>query len=129
MSIFDKKKVSGITEKVLRMVLEASKDAYPNEFAAGMREIDGIISELIMVPGTVSGPRSALLRLNNLPIDYSMVGVVHSHPSPNIHPSSNDLNMFGRYGRVHIIVGIPYDMNSWQAYDYQGKEIELSIIR
>ncbi len=129
MSILGKKKITGITEKVLRMVLEASKDAFPNEFAAGMREIDGIISELILVPGTIAGPRSALLRLHNLPIDYSMVGVVHSHPSPNIQPSSHDLNMFGRYGRVHIIVGVPYDMESWQAYDYDGKKIELPIIR
>ncbi len=129
MSILGKKKIVGITEKILRMVFEASKDAYPHEFAAGMREIDGIISELILVPGTISGPRSALLRLHNLPIDYSMVGVVHSHPSPHIEPSSNDLNMFGRYGRVHIIVGMPYDMSNWQAYDYDGKKIDLPVIR
>lgn len=129
MSIFGKKKIIGITEKILRMMFEASKDAYPHEFAAGMREIDGIISELILVPGTIAGPTSALLRLHNLPIDYSMVGVAHSHPSSNISPSPNDLSMFGRYGRVHIIVGYPYDMDSWQAYDHNGKKIDLPVIR
>ncbi len=128
MSIFSRKKIKGITERLLRMILETSKDSYPNEFAAGMREIDGIISELIMVPGTVTSHHKALLQLHHLPIDYSMVGIVHSHPSPNIHPSQNDMIMFGKYGRVHIIVGMPYDMNCWQAYDYNGKEIELSVL-
>lgn len=128
MSIFGRKKIIGITERVLRMVMESAKDAYPNEFAAGMREIDGIISELIMVPGTVTNHRKALLKLHHLPIDYSIVGVVHSHPSPNITPSREDLTMFGRYGRVHIIVGMPFDMNSWRAYNYDAKIIDLPVL-
>ncbi len=126
--MFGKKKVKGITKRTLGMIMECAKDAHPREFAAGMREIDGLISELILIPGTISGNRSALLRLHNLPIDYSMVGVVHSHPSHNISPSSQDLNMFGKYGRIHIIVGWPYDENSWKAYDWGGKEISLEVV-
>ncbi len=128
MSLFARKEIKGITDRTLSMILESSKDAYPNEFAAGMREIDGIISELILVPRTITSHSKALLQLHHLPIDYSMVGIVHSHPSSNIHPSQNDMIMFGRYGRVHIIVGMPYDMNSWRAYDYNGKEIELPLL-
>lgn len=37
MSIFSQKKVEGITRRVLNMILESSKDAYPNEFACGLR--------------------------------------------------------------------------------------------
>ncbi|MFO8109794.1 MAG: Mov34/MPN/PAD-1 family protein [Thermoplasmata archaeon] len=123
-----KKKIKGITKRTLKLIMECAKDAHPREFAAGMREIDGLISELILVPGTISGNTSALLRLHNLPIDYSMVGVVHSHPSSNISPSGKDLIMFGKYGRVHIIAGWPYDENSWKAYDWKGKETPLEVI-
>lgn len=123
-----KKKITGITKRTLKMIMESSKDAHPNEFAAGLREIDGIISELILIPGTVSGPMNAILKLNQLPIDYSIVGIVHSHPSPNTSPSPEDKNTFGRYGRVHIIVGYPYDMDSWQAYNYNGDKIDLEVL-
>ncbi len=129
MSLFGKTEIKGITERVLKMISESAKDAHPNEFAAGLREIDGVLSELILVPGTVSGPRNALLRLNTLPVDYSIVGVVHTHPSRNPSPSKEDLTMFSRYGRIHIIMAYPYDLDSWQAYDSTGKEIDLEIIR
>lgn len=124
-----KKKITGITERILKMIIESSKDAYPREFAAGMREIEGVISELILVPGTISGPSSAILKLHSLPIDYSIVGIVHSHPSPNVSPSQEDLILFGKYGRVHIIIGLPYDMDSWQAYDWNGRKIELEVLK
>ncbi len=128
MSLFGGKKIRGITERVLSMISESAKDAHPNEFAAGMREIDGVISELIMVPGTVSGPVSAILKLNNLPIDYSIIGVVHTHPTPNFSPSDEDIEMFGKYGRIHVIMSYPYDLESWQAYDSTGDEVELEVI-
>ncbi|MFP4051335.1 MAG: Mov34/MPN/PAD-1 family protein [Thermoplasmata archaeon] len=127
MSLFKRKKIKGIREHTLNMVMESSKDAYPNEFAAGMREIDGIISELILVPGTISGPMSAILKLHSLPIDYSIIGVVHSHPGPSCSPSDEDLEMFSRYGRLHIIVCQPFDLNSWKAYNNSGDEIELEV--
>ncbi|MBS3816951.1 MAG: Mov34/MPN/PAD-1 family protein [Candidatus Thermoplasmatota archaeon] len=128
MSLFGEKKISGITKRVLSMFSESAKDSHPNEFAAGLREIDGIISELILVPGTVAGPVSAILKLHQLPIDYSIVGVIHSHPTPSYEPSQEDFSTFGSYGRVHIIMAYPYDMDSWQAYDSTGKKIELELI-
>ncbi len=109
--------------------MESAKDSHPNEFAAGMREIDGIISELILVPGTISGSQSAILQLHNLPIDYSIVGVVHSHPTPNFSPSEEDIEMFGRYGRIHVIAAYPYDLDSWQAYDQTGNVVELEVFK
>ncbi|MFP4002052.1 MAG: Mov34/MPN/PAD-1 family protein [Thermoplasmata archaeon] len=128
MSLFDRKEITGITERVLTMIAESAKDSHPEEFAAGLREIDGIISELILVPGTVSGPVSAIMRLNNLPVDYSIIGVVHTHPNGSASPSQKDMNMFGRYGRIHIIMAYPYDLESWKAYDSTGKEMDLEII-
>ena len=82
-------KVDSITRKVLRMILEASKDAHPNEFAAMLRADGTTITELVLVPGTVSGNSHAILRTHMLPIDFSVIGTVHSHPSPSARPSMN----------------------------------------
>ncbi len=128
MGLFSNKKIEGVTARVLSLFSESAKDAHPAEFAAGMREIDGIISELILIPGTVSGPGSAILRLQTLPVDFSIVGVIHSHPSPNFNPSREDIITFGKYGRVHIIMAYPYDLDSWRAYDSTGKKLDLTLI-
>lgn len=123
-----KKEIRGISKRTLKMIMESAKDSHPNEFAAGLREVQGVISELILVPGTVSGPMNALLKLHSLPIDYSLVGIAHSHPSPSFSPSTQDLNMFGKFGRIHIIVSYPYDMSSWQAYNWKGEKIDLEVL-
>ena len=122
------KKVSAITSKVLKMIFAASKDTYPNEFACVLRADDGVITEVILVPGTVSSERYAILKRYMLPVDFSMVGSAHSHPTPNNRPSDEDLNLFQNTGDVHIIVGYPYDMNSWQAFSREGHKIELKVL-
>ena len=59
-----------------------------------------------------------------LPIDFSIIGTVHSHPSPVPRPSAADLHLFEKFGSVHIIVANPFDELSWKAYDYMGNELE-----
>ena len=122
------KKVYGILRKTLRMILEASKDTYPKEFAAILRAEEGIITELLLLPGTISGDVHATFRLHMLPVDFSVVGTVHSHPSGNYHPSDADRNLFSHFGRVHIIAGSPYAETTWQAYDHNGMPRPLEIV-
>ena len=86
------------------------------------------IVELILLPGTISGDAHAIFRLHMLPIDLSIVGTVHSHPSPYPIPSEADLELFRKHGRIHIIAASPFNISSWKAYDYDGKEIEMIII-
>ena len=59
---------------------------------------------------------------------HRLVGSIHSHPSPSHNPSGADLALFGKYGRIHIIVGYPYNMSTWKAYDLSGKEVILEVI-
>ena len=63
-----------------------------------------------------------------LPIDFSIVGTVHSHPSYSFHPSDADLLLFRKQGKIHIVVAKPYNDSSWKAYDYNGKEIDMELI-
>ncbi len=122
------KPVRAIRRKVLRMILEASRDMYPREFGAILRAEEGVITEILLVPGTVSGNRHAIFQLHMLPADFTVVGTVHSHPSGNVHPSDEDLALFRKFGGLHIIVGLPYDENSWAAWKHSGEPIQLEVL-
>jgi proteasome lid subunit RPN8/RPN11 len=125
-----KRRVWGIRKETLQLIMEVSKDNYPREFAATLIAKKGIIEEINLLPGTISGGTSATLQLYMQPPDItlSVVGVVHSHPSGNVTPSGQDVQLFGRFGHTHIIVGVPYDLTSWKAYDAYGQRIELEVV-
>jgi proteasome lid subunit RPN8/RPN11 len=123
-----KKHVKGITKNLLDMVREVSKDSHPDEFAALLREVDGVIAELVLVPGTTSNDHSARMLLSNMPLDLSVVGSVHSHPVPDLRYSDEDLHMFGTKGIYNIIVAYPYGERDWICYDPHGQRIDLPVI-
>ena len=120
-----------IKKNCLDLIFESAKSSYPNEFGALLRvdeEQRDTITELVLLPGTISGDAHAIFRMYMLPIDFSIVGTVHSHPSPYPFPSDADKNLFRKHGSIHIIVAYPYDMSSFRAYNYNGDEIELEIV-
>ena len=120
--------VRAIKKRTLRMVLEASKSQYPNEFAAMLKAEKGVIDELWLLPGTESGETSAIFRLHMMPSEPSIVGTVHSHPSDSFEPSDADLDLFDRFGYCHIIVCEPFDMRSWACYDGRGNRRVLDVV-
>lgn len=122
------RRVTGIREDVLEMICEAAKASHPNEFGATMRAEHGIITELILVPGTLGGDRHAILPLGYLPVDPSIVGTVHSHPGPHAIPSDADQQLFRGFGHTHIIIAEPYTFDTWVAYDHDSREVDLDII-
>ncbi|MGC8663246.1 MAG: Mov34/MPN/PAD-1 family protein [Thermoplasmata archaeon] len=117
-----------IRKETLQLIMESAKDTYPDEFAAFLRADRNIIYEIVLLPGTVSGRRSAVYQLYMKPIDFSLVGTVHSHPSGVTFPSSEDLNLFSKSGSVHIIVGYPFRLTDFSAFDRNGKKIDVEII-
>ena len=120
-----------ITKKCLNLILECAKSSFPNEFGGLLRidkEKKDTIAELVMIPGTISGDAHAIFRLHMLPIDFSIVGTVHSHPSYSNHPSEADIQFFRKTGKIHIIVANPFNIKSWKAYDFNGDEIDLFVI-
>ena len=138
MSFFHKKKNKNeykpfnwkIKQDCLDIILESAKSIYPREFG-GLLRVDSkfkhTIIEVILLPGTISGGSQAIFQLHMLPIDFSIIGTVHSHPSGFPNPSNADLTLFDKYGRIHIIVASPFDEYSWKSYDYSGKEIDIKI--
>jgi proteasome lid subunit RPN8/RPN11 len=65
-----------------------------------------LINDIQIPPLASHGSRFSSFPLNRLPIDFSIVGVAHSHPSGALHPSNADLNHF--YGRIMLITAYPY---------------------
>ncbi len=121
-------KVRSIRKRTLKMIMAASESQYPEEFGAMLRAEEGVINELMLLPGTVSGERHAIFHFHHLPIDFTVIGTVHSHPSGDCYPSDADLILFRKHGWVHIIAALPYDMQSWAAFDGKGEPIELEVV-
>lgn len=122
------KQISYIDRETLKFILEASRSTHPREFAGVLRAAGDVIKEILILPGTLSSDKSAVLRLHMLPIDPSACGTVHSHPSSSASPSGEDLRLFAKFGYVHIVVAFPYDESSWKAYNHRGEDIKLEVV-
>ena len=121
------KQIKGIARDTLTFILEVSKSTAPNEFAGLLRADGGVITEVIVLPGTESSEVSAVMHLYMLPT-ISIAGSVHSHPTPNANPSGADLSLFLRTGNCHIIAGFPYNEKSWRCYDASGQKRVLPVL-
>jgi proteasome lid subunit RPN8/RPN11 len=120
---------TAITRRALESALASARSAYPNEFGGVLRaDPPGVISELLLLPGTTAGRRHANFQLWMLHADLSVAGTVHSHPSGALHPSDADLRLFRSWGRRHLILGAPFGRGSWRAYDGNGRETTLRVV-
>lgn len=106
----------------------AAKSTYPDEFLCLIRAEDGIITEMVMLPGTVYGDSHSFLNEWMAPIDYSIAGSAHSHPGFSNEASEDDKTYFANTGGVHIITCQPYDRRSWKAYDSRGCVLDLRLM-
>lgn len=115
---------------VIDSILSYAKMAYPNEgilLLRGRTSKDKIaIEEVVIPPLATHGQGFASFPLFSLPIDFSIVGVAHSHPTRALGPSIPDLNQF--YGRVMVIAAYPYESESDIAvFDGEGRPIRYKI--
>jgi len=120
--------IRGIRRALLDLLLEIGRESHPREFAGVLREEEGSISEFSLLPGTVTGGESATLFLDMMPLDTHLAGSAHSHPNGVLSPSQADLSFFPRTGRYHLIVGYPYDRESWRCFYADGRPAELEVV-
>jgi len=120
--------IRGIRQELLSLLLELGRDNHPNEFVALLRERDGIIGEINMLPGTITGSSSASVIFDMMPLDTHLAGSAHSHPRGAIRPSDADLRFFPRSGRYHIIIGYPYRPSDWRCFTADGEPCTLEVI-
>lgn len=97
--------------RVISSILSYAKACHPREGILLLRgKIRGDIirvEDVEVPPLSVRGEGFSSFPAHMLPMDFSIIGVAHSHPSGSLQPSTEDLNHF--YGRIMVIVAHPYE--------------------
>ncbi|MCQ2972770.1 MAG: Mov34/MPN/PAD-1 family protein [archaeon] len=119
-----------IDQEVIDSVIYYSKKSYPNEF---LSLFDGFIKDktlyiigLIFLPGETC-ETGAVFHKEMIPMTTKHWGSVHSHPGPSARPSDADLYTFSKNGLFHMIVCLPYSVETFKAYDKYGNEMDYTI--
>ena len=120
--------VKKIRRGALDLAREAAKSGHPKEFGCLMRLQGDTLTDLLLLPGTFEGESSVLFNLWMQPVDRSIKGSLHSHPSPHPYPSDADFELFERHGVIHIILGHPYGPHDWRAYAHDGSPVSLQVV-
>jgi proteasome lid subunit RPN8/RPN11 len=126
----DAKVTVSIPRSLLDTIFAGAKQLYPRESFLLLRgkKSKGVISisDLVVAPFAAHGRGFASYSPHMLPMDFSVVGTVHSHPSGNVQPSYVDLNHM--MGRILMIVGYPFtDDRCVAVYDSNGEKLTLNV--
>ena len=85
-----------------------------------------VINDVQIPPLATHGSTFSGFPLSRLPIDFSVIGVAHSHPSGALRPSITDLNRF--YGKIMLITAYPYQSEqNIIILDRQGKPLKFTV--
>jgi proteasome lid subunit RPN8/RPN11 len=120
--------IRGIQQELLALLFQMGRDAHPHEFVGLLTEREGIIDEVNLLPGTVTGEDSASFLPDMMPLSTHIAGSCHSHPSGELGPSNADVRFFSRTGRFHIIIGYPYRKDNWRCFTADGRPFHMAVV-
>ncbi len=120
-----------IEQSVIDSILSHAQMLYPREsilLLRGKAEKQKIVVNDVQIPPLAAhGNTFSTFPLHMLPIDFSIMGIAHSHPSGALHPSVTDLNKF--YGRIMLITAYPYrSENDIAIFDREGKRVKFKVL-
>jgi proteasome lid subunit RPN8/RPN11 len=121
-----------LSAKLLDAIFEGARRLYPREtilLLRGKKSKDSVeVRELVVPPLATHGHGFANIPLYMLPMDFSIIGTVHSHPSGNITPSPADCNHL--FGSIFMIVGFPFaNEQNVAVYNSRGERLPLHITK
>jgi len=106
-----------------------AKDNHPREifFLLRGRVSNGsvYVDELVFPPSTTFGLGFSSFQPHDVPLDPSIIGSLHSHPSGSPKPSIQDLHNV--FGVVMVILAYPYNLSSTSAYDKSGRPLKVRV--
>jgi len=119
-----------VKREVVDALLAAARALHPKEailLLRGRRRGGSLVVEEVLIPPSATfGLGFASYNPFMLPLDPSIVGVAHSHPSGDPHPSVEDLNS-GR-GALTMIAASPYRGTvDVHLYTADGKELTYEV--
>lgn len=117
--------------EVLESILSYSQMLHPKEailiLKGKVSDKKLVINDTLIPPLATQGNTFSEFPLNKLPIDFSVMGIAHSHPSGVLCPSIVDLNKF--YGKIMIITRYPYFSEQDLAiFDREGESLRYTVI-
>lgn len=120
-----------VERAVVDSILSYAQMLHPRESILLLRgKVDKhklVINDTQLPPFATHGNTFSSFPLHTLPIDFSVMGVAHSHPSGALRPSTTDLNKF--YGRIMLITAYPYQSERNIAiFDRQGSSLKYKVI-
>ena len=118
-------------KSVADSILSYALDAYPREAILLLRGEAGkdqiLISDLLIPPLATHGQGFSGFSKIMLPMDLSVMGIAHSHPSGLLQPSTHDLNHF--YGRIMVITAYPFRSYSDIAvFNSHGDRLQYEVL-
>ena len=85
-----------------------------------------VVDDVQIPPLATHGSTFSSFPLSTLPIDFSVIGVAHSHPSGALRPSVTDLNKF--YGKIMLITAYPYrSEQNIILLDRKGQQLKYEV--
>lgn len=119
-----------IDKELIEELLEFARFKHPNEAIVLLRgdvEENSIkITDYLFPPYGFSNRNLAGFPTHMIPLDFRIVGTAHSHPTGPNTPSIVDLHNI--YGRLMVLLGYPYNINTVAAYSKNGEKINIKII-
>ena len=79
-------RIRGVSIDFIDSLNESAKSTYPDEFICLHREHDGVIDELVMLPGTIFGDSHSVIFDWMDPVDFHRSGSAHSPGIPTRPP-------------------------------------------
>ena len=119
-----------LQREILELILESARRLHPKEtilLLRGKSSKDLVsVSEVLIPPLATYGSGFSAFPTHMLPMDFSIIGTAHSHPSGNPTPSTEDLNH--AMGKVILIVAYPYLREENVAvYNRNGARLTLQV--
>jgi proteasome lid subunit RPN8/RPN11 len=119
-----------MSRKLLEAIFENARSVYPRETILLLRgkiskeKIE--ITDIIIPPLATHGRGFSGFPTYMLPMDFSLIGSVHSHPSGVAMPSVADLNR--SFGRLIMIVASPFlGTENVAVYNRSGERFTLRL--
>jgi proteasome lid subunit RPN8/RPN11 len=112
-------------------ILSYALGAYPKEAILLLRGKSGkeglLITDVVIPPLATHGHGFSGFLNIMLPMDLTVIGVSHSHPSGALRPSTHDLNHF--YGKIMVITAHPFQSyNDIAVFNRNGDRLPHEIV-
>jgi proteasome lid subunit RPN8/RPN11 len=116
---------------VANSILSYALGAYPKEAILLLRGKSArgevLITDVVIPPLATHGHGFSGFSNVMLPMDLTVIGVAHSHPSGILRPSTHDLNHF--YGKIMTITAHPFQSyNDIAVFNRNGDRLPHEVV-